>query len=221
MGNRKGATEYFIGKIKKLNPTSSNVKMYEEFFAGLSDKEFDELMGKLERKEVILPYFVSNLNEEIMRIEKIMALGDDLGIEFFQRIWLTDPVSGVRYLTPEKYLLLDLPIRRQQQHLIKGKSVVENSKFTDPLTGQAIGASRSSRVSLPELMIMESAGHYEAIEELIKVRGGDAAAFRESRRLMVEQGGYNLDTIREMDTKPTSSETLKAFLFGMHIENNL
>ena len=221
MGNRKGATEFFIEKIKKLNPNSSNVKMYEDFFAACSDKEFDELMGKLERGEVILPYFVSNLNKEIIRMDKILALGDELGIDFFQRIWVTDSVSGVRFLTPEKYLVIDMPIRRQQQHLVKGKSVVESSKFTDPLSGQAVGASRSSRISLPELMIMESSGHIDAIEELIKVRGGDIAAFREARRLTVEQGGYNLDAIASLNSRPTSTETLKAFFFGMHIDNNL
>lgn len=221
MANRKKATEWFIEKISSLNPNSPNIKMYNEFFASLSDKEFDNLMGRLEKGEVILPYFVSNITDEVMRMDKILKLADDLKIDFFQRIWITDPATGVRYLTPQKYMVLDLPIRRQQQHLVKGKSLVENSKYTDPTTGQATGPSRTSKISFPEIMILESAGHLKSIEEMIKVRGGDNVAFREAKRLTVEQGGYNLSTIEELNTRPTSTETLKAFFFGMHINNNL
>ena len=221
MGNRKKATEWFIEKISKLNPTSPNVKMYEDFFASLSDKEFDQLMNKMEKGEIILPYFVSNLTKEVIKMQKILALGDELGINFFQRIWINDPISGAKYLTPEKYLVIDIPIRRQQQHLVKGKSVVENSKYTDPTTGQATGPSRTSRVSLPEIMVLESAGHLSALEEMLKVRGGDSKAFREARRLTIEQGGYNLAAVEQLDSRPTSTETLRAFFFGMHIGNNL
>lgn len=221
MGNRKKATEWFIEKISKLNPNSPNVKMYVDFFASLSDKEFDQLMNKMEKGDIILPYFVSNLAEEVIKMQKILALGDELGIEFFQRVWINDPVSNTKYLTPEKYLLIDIPIRRQQQHLVKGKSLVENSKYTDPTTGQATGPSRTSRVSLPEVMVLESAGHLSALEEMMKVRGGDSKAFREARRLTIEQGGYNLAAIEQLDSRPTSTETLRAFFFGMHINNNL
>lgn len=221
MSNRKKAEKWFIEQITKLDPDSPNIKMYEEFFKDLSDKEFDKLMKDIEDGVVVLPYYSTNLSKKPMDISKILKLADDLGINFFQRIWLTDPVTGTKYLTPHEYLVIDLPIRRQQQHLVKGKSVVENSKYTDPLTGQPTGPSRSSRLSLPEIMILESAGHLSMIEELMKVRGGDNLAYREARRLMIEQGTYNLETIEELQSRPSSTETLKAFLFGMHIDNNL
>ena len=221
MANRKKATEWFIEMVRKLNPDSDNVKMYEDLFGSMSDREFDALMTRIEKGETILPYFTSNLSKTVMRIDDILKVGDELGIDFFQRIWIVDPKTKVKYLTPKKYLIVDLAVRRQQQHLVKGKSLAENSKYTDPLTGQATGPSRTSRLSLPEIMILESSGHHTSIEEMIKVRGGDNVAHRESRRLTVEQGGYDLDTIEELDSRPTSTETLKAFLFGMHIDNNL
>ncbi len=221
MSNRKKAEKWFIDQISKLDPDSKNIAMYKEYFATLSDKQFDNLMKDLKEETKVLPYFVSNLGDQIMDIKKILALADEIGIDFFQRIWITDHKTGTRYLTPEKYLVIDVPVRRQQQHLVKGKSTVENSKYTDPLTGQATGISRSSRLSLPEIMILESSGHVSAIEEFIKVRGGDNAAYREARRLTMEKGGYNLEEIEALGTRPTSTETLRAFLFGMHIDNNL
>lgn len=221
MSNRKKAEKWFIDQITKIDPESPNIKMYQEFFKEMSDREFDKLMTRIEEGEVILPYFSSNLSKKPMSMQRILAVADDLGINFFQRIWLTDPVTEVRYLTPHEYLVVDLPIRRQQQHLVKGKSVVENSKYTDPLTGQPTGPSRSSRLSLPEIMILESAGLYSMIEELMKVRGGDNTAYREARRLIIEQGTYHLENIEALESRPTSTETLKAFLFGMHVDNNL
>jgi hypothetical protein len=221
MSNRKKATQFFIDYITKLDAKSKNIEMYKEYFNGISDKEFDNLMKQIENDETILPYYVTNLGEQVMEISKILKVADELGIDFFQRIWLTDALTGVRYLTPHKYMVLDLPVKRQKQHLIKGKSTVENSKFSDPLTGQATGPSRSSRLSLPEVMILESSGHKSAIEEFMKVRGGDNIAYREARRLTIEQGGYNLETIDALNSRPTSTETLKAYFFGMHIDNNL
>lgn len=221
MSNRKKATDWFIGQLKALAPKSPNIAMYEEFFKGLTDKAFGELMVKLEAGEAVLPYYQSNLSKDVLTINQILKVADGLGINFFKRIWMVDPVTGARYLTNEKYFIVDLPIRRQQEHVTKKKSVAENSKFTDAWTGQAMGPSAASKISLIELMILEAAGHDKAIEELIKVRGGDIAAFRESRRKLATQGSYNLKEIEDMNTRPTSSETLSTLLKGMHIDNNV
>ena len=221
MANRKKATEWFIAQLKELGTNSPNIAMYEEYFKGLSDDAFDKLMQRLASGETILPYYQSNLSKNKLTMDKILKLGDKLKINFFQRLWLTDPVTNVRYLSPHKYLILDIPIRRQQEHVTKKKSVAEHSKFTDAWTGQPMGVSAASKISLPELMILESSGHEKAIEELIKVRGGDVIAFRESRQKLIEQGGFNLKDIEDLGTRPTSTETLGTLLKSMHIDNNV
>lgn len=221
MSNRKAATKWFLDHLKSFNADSPNVKLYEDYFKGLTDKDFNALMDKLASGEEVLPYYVSNLGKEKLQMDKILKLGDALGVDFFQRIWMIDPVSKVKYLSPHKYFIVDLPIRRQSQHLIKGKKVADHGKFTDSMTGQPSGVSRTSRISLPELMILESSGHHKAIEEMIKVRGGDVEAFRKAKRLSIDQGGYSLKTIEELGTRPTSTETLRSLLLAMHLDNNV
>lgn len=221
MSNRAKATEWFISHLKVLDPDSPNIEMYETFFKSLKDKEFDALMKRLESGETVLPYYQSNLSKSPLTVKKILKLGDKLGIDFFQRLYMTDPVTGARYLTPHKYMIVDLPVRRQQEHVMKKKSVATHSKFTDTWTGQAMGVSATSKISLPELMILESSGHVKAIEELIKVRGGDPIAFRESRQRLINQGRYNLKEIEDLNSRPTSTETLGTLLKSMHIDNNV
>lgn len=221
MANRKKATDWFINKINEILPDNKNVEMYKTYLEGLSNKAFENLMDKLESGESILPFYLSNLNNKRLKVNNLLKVGDGLGIDFFQQIWLVDELTGVKYLTPNRYLILDLPIRRQIQHLIKKKSVPINSKFTDSLTGQVTGVSKSSRLSLPEIMILESAGHLKSIEEFIKVRGGDITAIQKSKRSLVDTGEYNLHEIEELGTRPTSTDTVRAYLLAAHLDNNI
>jgi len=219
--SRAAATKFFIDKIDSIQPGNDNVEMYKTYFKGLSDKAFSTLMDKLESGEETLPFYIPPLKGKPLSIQTLLNVGDSLGIDFFQQLWLTDSITGVKYLTTQKYLILDIPVRRQSQHLMKGKSVSLNSKYTDNLTGQATGVSRSSRISLPEIMSLESAGHVKSIEEMIKVRGGDPVALRKAKRLLIDRGYYNLDEIAELGTRPISTETTRAFLLAMHLDNNI
>ena len=218
---RVEVTEWFMDKIRKLQPGNSNIEMYNTYFSSLSDSEFTELMEKLKNGEITLPYYAANLHDKDIGVEDSLKVGDELGIEFFQRLWITDEVSGIKYLTPEKYLILYLPIRRQAQHVSKGKSVAETNTFTDSMTGQAAGPSRTSRLSLPEIMNLEAAGLKNAILELINVRGGNIEAFRLSKRRTLDSGSYTLKEMEELDTRPTATATLHSFLLGMHLSNNV
>jgi len=222
MANRKKATRWFIDTvIAKLDKDNRNIAMYEEYFDKLSDKEFDVVMTKLSKGDSVLPYYAFNMDKSTMNVANVLKVGDALGIEFFQQIYMTDPVTGVEYLTPEKYLIVDVPIRRQGQHLTKKKDVPDDDKVTDATTGQAVGPSKSAMMSLPEIMVLESAGHTSAIEELTKARGGDQLAYNHSKRQMIDSGSFTLKELATLGSKPTSTDTVKAFLLGMHFDNNI
>lgn len=220
MKNRKLAESEFLKRIKAISTNDDNYNMYVEYFKSLSDAAFDKMVSKLEQGD-ILPYYSANMGKNPVDITKVLKVGDSLGIDFFERIWMTDSLTGTRYLSADKYMIVDLPIRRQAQHLTKGKSVTENSRYVDELTGQPTGPSRTSRMSLPEIMILESAGHDSSIKELIKTRGGDNEAFRASRRQLMDTGEYSLDVMDQLNSRPSSTESLRAFLLGMHIDNNV
>lgn len=218
--NRAEVTKWFIDKLNQLQPGNRNVETYTTYLNALTDLEFSELMVKLKNGDTILPYYAANLYDRDVGITEALKVGDSLGINFFQQLLITDDISGTTYLTPERYFIVHLPIRRQAQHVDKGKSVALNNKYTDTLTGQATGPSRTSRLSLPEIIYLESANLTSAITEFINIRGGNVLGFREAKRQTLNTGQYSLHDIGELGSRPTSSATLHALLLGMAYENN-
>lgn len=221
MTKRQEVTDWFLSMLHELQPNNKNIQLYKEHLSSLSDEAFTELMTKLANEEMVLPFYSANLVDKDVEIANGLKVGKKLNIEFFQRLWMTDHVSGVKYLTPHKYFVVHLPIRRQAQHVSKGKSVVESSAYIDSFTGQPAGASRTSRLSLPEIMNLDSLKLHHSIDEMINVRGGNELGFRVSRRGLVTTGEYTLKEVHDLGTRATSNETLKSFLFGMHYENNV
>ena len=199
MKNRKKAESVFLARISKLAKNQVNTEMYKKFFASLSDAGFAKLIKDIS-EGVVLPFYSANMGDVPIEIKDVFAVGDDLGINFFERLWITDPVTGVKYLSTEEYMVIDMAVRRQRQHLVKGKSVNVDDRHTDSMTGQAMGngVSRTSRLSLPEITILSAGGHDSTVEELIKVRGGDTAAYRYSKRSTLDTGEYSLKVASEL-----------------------
>ena len=218
---RTEAIAWFLDKINKFQPGNKNVELYTKYFAGLSDTQLKELGEKLVSGKVILPYYCANLVDKPVTIKDALAVGDELGIRFFQRAWMVDAVSGTRYLSPEKALVIHMPLRRQSQHVSKGIYVAENTLHTDALTGQATGPSKTTQLSLPELSNLTAMGLHSAIQEFTDIRGGNELGFREAKRSVFNTGEYSIKDIKELGTRPTSIDTARAFLLGMHIDSNL
>lgn len=221
MSKREAAIKFFLTHIAALQPGNKNITMYKDHFAALSDDAFDSLMKKMAAGEVTLPYYSANLADEDVDIVSALSVGDRLGLDLFQQLWITDTVTGVKYLTPEKYFMVHLPVRRQIQHVTKGKSVTEHSAYTDVLTGQPVGDSKASRLSLPEIINLESLGLHKAIEELMSVRGGSEKAFQESKRSTLDTGEYSIEDVKKSGSRPTTVQTLHSFFKGMHYADNL
>jgi hypothetical protein len=184
----------------------------------MSERDFKVLMTE---SDITLPWYSANIVDKDVDLEQALAVGEKLGINFFQQIWLVDPATGVEYLTPEKYLILTLPVRRQSQHLTKGLSVSENANYTDTLTGAATGASKSTQISLPEIVNLNSLGMHHMLDELTNIMGGNEAGIRFAKRQLIENGEYTLSDAHELDTRPTVVDTLSDFFKGMHFQTNI
>lgn len=221
MSNRKKATAECLQWINELVPGGEAVKDMETVLNGLSDAQFDELMQKLDSEEEILSIAIPNLGKDRLEVERLLKVGKKLGHEFFEQVWLTDAKTGVTYLTPEKYLIVDLPLRRQQQLLTEKISIPENNRSIDELTGQVTGDSKGASLSLPEMQILRSQGLDRPILEMIKVRGGDERAQRAIHRQIIETGGASLDSVLGAGTRVKSTDTFGTLLKGMHLNNNL
>lgn len=215
---RKIATDWFLDIMERRQPGNKNVPMYKAWFETLSDEEFDRIMRD---DSVVLPYYSANLHDKDLEMGSELAIGDELGINFFQRINITDPVTGIQYLSPIKYLIGYLAVRRQSQHASKGLSVVEDSVHVDSLTGQASGPSTATRISLPEITNLANMGLTHATQEFIDVRGGNEEGFRKAKRDMLSTGRYSIREVKELGTRPTVLATARALLLGMHFDSNL
>ena len=62
---------------------------------------------------------------------------------------------------------------------------------------------------------------HSAIEEMISVRGGNEKKFREAKRSTLDTGKYTLENVNQLNTKVTSTESLRSLLLGMHLSSNL
>jgi len=221
MGNRKEATAELLKWVDKILPGSPNAALYKKRLEAMTDREFEAFIVRLENEEEYVSLIAPNLSSPKLSVERNLKIAEELGHKFFQRLWLTDPATGTEYLTPVPYLVVDLPIRRQQQLLVKKISIPEDNRHVDELTGQPSGPSKGSKVSFPETQVLYAQGMNRSIEELIKFRGGDIKAFQAMNRQIVETGGASMDSIKRTPTRVKSTETLGTFLKAMHLDNNV
>lgn len=221
MSNRKAATDFIVKYISKILPGSENGKLITELLNGLTDEAFERYMTALETEEEIIPLVVPILTENKIDVKRNVAIGRELGHEFFQKVWWYDENTEMTYLSNEKYLVIDLPLRRQIQILKKKISIPDNNKHVDELSGQPSGDSAAAAISFPEMQALHGQGLDKAIEELIKYRGGDQKGFNAMNRSIINSGGVSLNAIEAYAGGVKSTETLSAYLKAMHLDNNL
>lgn len=220
-GNRKAAEAVILKYVDKLLPGSENTQIYKDLFAGMSDKQFDEFMQRLESGEIRLAVIAPNLNEPKLEIERNLALADELGHQFFERIWIDNSNEVPPYLSPIPYLVVDLPLRRQAQLLVKKISIPEDTRSVDDFTGQPTGKSKGSKISYPEMQILMALNLPASLTEFLKYRGGDVKGFDAMNAAISNTGGVAMDSIAHLGTRVKSTETLSVFLTAMHLGNTL
>jgi hypothetical protein len=220
MANRAAAMAELLKFVEKILPGSDNTKIYEQQMGALTDAQFEAYMQKLASGEEILSLVCPNISKPRLSLTRNLKVAKELGHDFFQRLWLTDPHTGTTYLTPIPYLVVDLPVRRQAQRLDKKISIPQDNNHTDVMTGQATGVSKGASLSFPELQVLYAQGLDKTLEELIKFRGGDEESYRAMNKVLIEEGSVNLDRVRGSG-RVKSTETLSTFLKAAHLSNNL
>lgn len=221
MSNRKSAEDFIIQYIEKLLPGSDNVKIYRDLFSKMDDQQFDVFMKKLETKENRLAIISPNFGKQRLDVQRNLKIAKELGHRFFQRILIEGSGERPTYLTPIEYMVVDLPLRRQAQLLVKKISIPEDNKTVDQLTGQPTGSSKGSKISYPEIQVLAAMSLDNSLLELLKFRGGDIKGFNAMNKMISTTGGVSLDTIERFAGGVESTKTLKAYLTSMHLSNTL
>ena len=218
---RKKAEDMALSYIERIHPKSGNSELLKKQMGAMGDKQFHTFMEDLRDKNTTLRIRAPNLTKGKLSTQRNIKLAKELGYDFFQRLKLTDPATGLEYLTPHKYFILALPFRRQAQHLIKKMSIPSDNESRDDLTGQPTGKSKGSSLSNPEMQVLYALGLDRSIEELLKVRGGDERAYTAMNKSIHETGGFSLDQAAKAGGKVQSTDTLGIFLKACLINNNL
>lgn len=220
-GNRKAAQEFLIGMIDEIAPGGDNKKIYEQLLSEMSDAEFDKLM-KSYADGSSRPVIYSPLGKSNLDVKRNLQIGKKLGHDFFQKLLIgsTDP-NEEPYLTPVKYMVMEVTFRRQAQLLTKKISIPEHNNSMNQLTGQPTGASKSARMSYPETQVLRSMGLEDSLVELLKMRGGDIKGFDTMNRVVARDGTVSLKAIEHLSSGVESTKALKTYLTCMHLESTL
>lgn len=219
---RKSVEDLILKYISKIVTGNENKKLYEDLFKSMNDKQFDEFMHKLKNKQATLSVIIPNGNSKIkVNVENNLKLAKELGFDFFQNLKVSATEDMPAYKTPNKYMVIKLPVRRAAQLLTKKISIPTDSHHVDVLSGQVTGKSKGSKITNPELQVLLGLGLKESIVELMKVRGGDQGANRAMDELLFKQGSASQEQINKYSTGVVSKKTLKSYFNAMMIQNTL
>lgn len=216
---RKAVETLIYEVINQLDPSGMNAKRYQDQFAKWTDTQFRSYMEGVRAGAIKFVLYVPNLKLNL-KMADIFAAAHALDLELFERLRLWDSTTRRYYLTPQKYPVLMLPVRRLKQFLMDKISVPESDAKIDAFSGQVVKPDRGASISSVEMQTILSKGLKTSISELIRVRGGDIHAYASFRGQLEETGVASLNSI-DSDSRARSSVILSTYLRSMHVDNNL
>lgn len=216
---RKKTEELILKHIAMIDPDGSNTKRYQDLFADMSDDDFHVFMESIRLGEEQLYIYLPNLTKP-MSMADIQKAAASLGVNWVERIWMTDTVTGQPFLTPKAYLRLQVPVRRVAQYQDHKMSVAEGDTHIDLLSGQMTKPDAAASISLVEMQTLAARGLDYTVAELIKYRGGDIKAYAHMKQEIEEMGMANI-TLEDTGTRARSVTTLNSYLRAMHLKSNL
>ena len=222
--NRQSAESFILKFIEDLLPGSDNTAIYKERFKAMSNQEFDDLMHSFQSGEAILSVVTPLFDKKnSLEVERNLELAQKwFGHSFYEKlVFHPDTPGGNVYHTNVPYMVVELPLRRQAQLLVKKISVPEHSRSIDLLSGQPAGASRAAKMTYPEVQVLRSMGMDMALNELMKFRGGDIKGFNALNQLISRDGRVSMQTALPYASGVESTRTLGTYLKGMHLSHTL
>jgi len=220
-GNRAKAQDFIIKYISKLTPGTENANIYKKLFSNMTDKDFEKFISDLKSGEKFLVVILPNFDNSSVTVENNLKIAEELGHNFFQKLWIEGKEDTPTYLTPVEYIVVDLPIRRASQLLTKKISVPDHNKVVDALTGQPTGESKGARLSYPELQLCAAMGLEDTMVELMKYRGGDIKGANALNGMISKFGKANQQVLKQFSSGVESTKTLKTFLTAAHLKSTL
>ena len=220
--NRKKSTDVIVALMSELYPGTDNGTLTKSYLDNLTDKEYHELMLRLQKQEEVLPVTIPNFSGVHSTEEHFLKFGKKHHIEFFHRLKVTDPDTGLVYTTPLRYLLIRDRVNRLQQHQEDKASFPFDNNHVDELSGQVTNASKGARMSFPELNVLNGKGFKAFQAETVGIRGGNAGANRAFEDQIRKTGQGNIGLALEVGGSGTQSMyTLSNYFRSMMLGTTL
>lgn len=218
---RKKQQDFIINWISKIVPNIDHKSVYMKFFDTMTDSEFSKWMQDIYEEKKNLVCFIPNLADSGVSVENNVLVAKELGIDFFQQLWIQDDETGRVRLTPVPYMVLQLPYRKAAQTVLKKSSIPPNMKTVDATSGQPTGDSKGARMSLPEVNIAMAMGLDNLTLEYMKYRGGDLGGYAAMNAMLAKTGSTNMASLKQFSTKVESIKTMNILLTCALLKSNL
>lgn len=221
-GNRKAVTGWICSYIEQIAPGGVNAKLTRDQLESLNNAQFTEYMNDLEAGTDTLRIFAPNGGPVQLSSKRNIKIARSLGHEFWQHLEIgsNDPDEPM-YKTPPKYLVIDLPWRRQAQVGILGISVAEHHNTVDARTGAVTGDSAAAKLSGAEANLYQAMGMQKTLYELLNVRGGDDGSRRAMETEISRTGSASIASIEKFSTGVGVVSAMRSMLMSMHLNNTL
>lgn len=216
---RKAAEEDLLKHLKMMEPAGTNAQRYAEMFAAMDDAQFEDFVQRLESDAEQVFIYVPNMVVHL-KMEDIIATAHAVGVELFEHLRLYDAATKRYYTTPEKYFVVEMPVRRLKQYWKDKISVPDSDTKTDVRTGQVTKPDKGSSMSVVEMQTLDSKGLHYSLAEFITVRGGNVHAYASFKSHLMESGAAVLDEV-DMTGKVRSALIGQVMMQAMMLDNNL
>lgn len=222
--DRKGAESFILRLLNEIMPGGKSIQIYKDMFSKMSDKEFDKFMLDLKEGKNHLILIVPNFKTNTISMARNLSIAEkEFNYDFFQRLYIGPQAGNPGYLTPIKYMVVELPLKRQSQSLIKKISVADTNRRIDKLSGQLASGhdTKSARMTYPETQLLLAMGLDASLVELLKFRGGDIRGFNTMNAMIAKYGRANLQSLSKFSSGVESTKTLSLYLKAAMLKNNL
>lgn len=225
-GNRQAVTQWLCERIAEIEGVSVdksiNAKITKDQLDGLNQQDFDELMNDYSTNADVPAMYVPNNGPVVLNAKRNIKLMRALGHEVMQHLEIgSDDPNEPTYTTPPKYMVLDLPFRRQAQVGILGISVPTHHNTVDARTGAVTGDSAAAKLSGAEANLYQAMGMQKTLFELLNARGGDEGTRRAMETEISRTGSASIASIEKFSTGVGVVSAMRSMLTAMHLNNTL
>lgn len=219
--HRKAFEAYVLNFMGRITKGGGNRIIYERLFKQLNDEQMDQFVNAL-RNGGSLCIWASNFNkDEFLDFNNLLKLCQEYGLDLEQHLVIVDKDTGIRTITPIKYIVGVAEIRKQRQMWVKKFSAAKDDTMTDDLTGQVMGDSRATGMSIPEVMVLRYLNLPTVANEIYNVKGGDNKALKAFKNDIMTSGSADTNNaLRNGDIVKVLRTAYRIFR-GRHIDSNL